>query len=106
MCPVSPSAGEGAGTFPFRNGVCGTAPKVGEAGSADSWNGGVDTRVAGATGVTPSGVEACSVENRSGVGEEAGMLHPGVANRRRNIKTYLILLDIQFDGFKAELLTG
>ena len=105
ICPVSPSAGEGAGISPFIRGVCGTVFRVGVAGLVDSWNGGEETRVAGATGVTPSGVAACNVANRSGVGEEAGRLHPAIESKKRNVRASLILLCIQFNGFKAELLT-
>ena len=43
------------------------------------------------------GVEACSVANRSGVGEAAiGRLHPTRKKKRQNVKKLLSLL-IQFD---------
>ena len=46
----------------------------------------------------PLGVEACSVANRSGVGEEAlGRLHANKKRIREIIETGLSLLIIQFD---------
>lgn len=53
----------------------------------------------------PGGVEACSVANRSGVGEEAGRLHP--INRREKVTAEMspALLLIQFDRLKIKFLT-
>src|SRR5512141_1753744 len=63
-------------------------------------------REVGAAGVTPSGVAACNVANRSGVGAEAGRLHPAKVSNRKDVNKSRTLLVIQFDRFKAELLTG
>jgi hypothetical protein len=44
------------------------------------------------------GVEACSVANRSGVGEAAmGLLHPTMKRKREIVKRDLSLFMIQFD---------
>ena len=53
-----------------------------------------------------SGVAACSVANRSGVGVETGRLHPATNRTRRNVKIRLNLFVVQFDRFKAELLAN
>ena len=59
-----------------------------------------------AAGVNPDGVDACSVANRSGVGEEAmGRLHPmdnriSITGNKR-----LSLLIIKFNGLKKEFFT-
>lgn len=47
---------------------------------------------------TPEGVEACSVANRSGVGEEAmGRLHPINKKTSKNLEKSLGLIIIQFN---------
>ena len=52
----------------------------------------------------PEGVEACSVANRSGVGEEAiGRLHPIKSNRRRTVRKGLRLFINPFDRLEIEL---
>jgi hypothetical protein len=53
------------------------------------------------------GVEACSVANKSGVGEEAELrkLHPRMKNRVIIVQTSLALCRLQLDRFKIELLT-
>jgi len=61
------------------------------------------------TGVEPvSGVEACSVANRSGVGvEAAGRLHPVIKERKiKSVGKSLSLFKVHFDGFNMEFLTG
>lgn len=52
-----------------------------------------------AGGETPSGVEACSVANRSGVGVDvAWRLHPAIkTGMRRSVKASLDLLIVHLD---------
>ena len=60
-----------------------------------------------ATGVEPpEGVDACSVANRSGVGEEAELKtpQPSRKNSAAVIQISLFLLMIQFDCFKSKFL--
>ena len=100
MCPVSWSAEIGAGMGPPERGVGGVAFGVG------CWRSGVDICSVGAGEEFVSGVAACSVANRSGVGVEAGRLHPARARKMRNVRKSPDLLVIQFDRFKVELLTS
>ncbi len=60
-----------------------------------------------AGGETPSGVEACSVANRSGVGVEAGRLHPMSKRKKTNsTPTERGLVIFQFNLFNTEFLAG
>jgi hypothetical protein len=55
--------------------------------------------------LTVSGVEACSVANRSGVGvEAAGMLHPGTRNRVKIKDASPNLFIIRLNVFNMEFL--
>lgn len=59
---------------------------------------GVGSGSVGAGGVYDSGVDACSVANRSGVGEEAaGRLHPALERMKRKVKQSLTLWMVRFD---------
>jgi hypothetical protein len=55
----------------------------------------------------PEGVDACSVANRSGVGEVDGVTrpHPSIRKRAAVIQRYLVFFIFEFDGFKIEFLT-
>jgi hypothetical protein len=69
-------------------------------------NPGVEMEPVAAGDANPSGVEACSVANRSGVGEEArGYLHPINKKRREIIKKSFRLLISQFNGLKIKFFT-
>ena len=93
ICPVRPSALEGKGIV---------NPPVEPPGVAL----GVATDSVITGEENPEGVEACSVANRSGVGEEAiGRLHPISKKMRRNVRESLNLLIIEFNGLKIKLFT-
>ena len=70
------------------------------------WRSGVAICSVDAAGKFVSGVAACSVANKSGVGVEAGRLHPAMTRIRRNVKKRLNLFVVQFDRFKADLLAS
>jgi hypothetical protein len=55
----------------------------------------------------PEGVEACSVANRSGVGEEAtGRLHASNMKRRKRDDKSLSLVIFPFNRLKKKFFTG
>ena len=90
MCPDSPSAEDGAETKTSDVGVDGIEVGVTKLKS------GVAICSVGADGVYDCGVEACSVANRSGVGDDAaGMLHPAIKRKRMNVNESLNLFAIQ-----------
>ena len=92
---MSPSVDNGAGIGPPERAVGGMAIAVGWSGSGVSMGAAVEI---------VSGVAACNVANRSGVGVEAGRLHPRMTNRMMNVKKRVRLFVFQFDRFKVELL--
>ena len=91
ICPDSWSAEDGAGARTSGVGVNGNGVGVIKLKS------GVAICSDCAGGVYESGVEACSVANRSGVGDEAVMLHPVIKRKRMNVNKSLNLSVIQFD---------
>jgi len=55
----------------------------------------------------PEGVEACSVANKLGVGEEAiGRLQPSNKKRKQIVEKSLSLVIIQFNGLYIKFFTG
>jgi len=105
ICPVSPSADDGAGidivslVDVIAMGVEVDVTKL-KSGVADASTG-IEVEAV-------SGVEACSVANRSGVGvEAAGRLHPAIKERKiKSVGKSLNLFKVHFDGFNMEFLTG
>lgn len=95
ICPVSPSAGEGAGT-----GVLSAEEEVGfgagrsKAGVAPGWVPAGDE--------DEEGVEACSVANRSGVGETAMGLLQARMKKIIEIAKKSLRLSIQFNRLQMK----
>ncbi len=91
MCPVRWSDEEGTGTeVAFGEGEL---------------NAGVANGCVSAGDEDEEGVEACSVANRSGVGEgRRGRLHAKIKRRTKIVKRNLRLLIIQLDGLQIKFL--
>ena len=102
MCPVSWSDDEG-------NGIDDCPDDVAEAGETgvEKLKSGVAPGWVAAGDENEDGVEACSVANRSGVGEEAELrkLHPRIKVTVMIVHNSLPLFMFQLDRFKIELLT-
>lgn len=100
--PFNPSAGEANG-MPSEGNEVGV---VVDTLSVGDWEVS-DCKVSITAGVeTPSGVDACSVANRSGVGVEADMLHPATRSRIKTADTHPNLLSIHLDMFNIKFLAG
>jgi hypothetical protein len=104
ICPVSWSAGDGGRIDISLFTVTATGVEV----EVTKLKLGVAVASTGGGDEPPSGVEACSVANRSGVGvEAAGILHPAIKKRMIKIAGInLGLFKVHFDGFNMEFLTG
>lgn len=101
---MSWSAGDGEGTD-----ICPEAvTTIGVGVGVTKLKSGVAVASMGVEFETGSGVEACSVANRSGVGvEAAGMLHPAIKERMiKIVRKSLSLFKVHFDGFNMEFLTS
>ena len=84
----------------------GTTLVVGEATGVNPLKTGLATASVTAGDTYPDGVEACSVANRSAVGAEAGPTspHPSMNTSVVTVQTSFVLVVIQFEIFKMELL--
>ena len=76
----------------------GTVSPVGVATGVNPMNAGVSTACVAAGESPPRGVEACSVANKSGVDEEAGLIspHPSMKNNATVIQSGLVLVIVPF----------
>lgn len=98
ICPVGWSDDEGEGM-----GVCAEPGfevfDVGDGTGVKKLKTGVVIASVTAGEENPEGVDACSVANRSGVGEEAGLIspHPRMKNSAAVSQMSLLLFMIQFD---------
>ena len=79
---------------------------VGDATGVNALNTGLAMTCVAAGGKSPEGVDACIVRNRSDVGTGAGLTspHPRMKNSVHAIQMIFVLVVIQFDCFKVELL--
>ena len=77
----------------------GAALDVGDGTGVNALNTGLDTACVTMGESPPSGVEACIVANRSGVGCAAGLTspHPRMNSSAPDIHTSLVLVIFQFD---------
>jgi hypothetical protein len=85
-------------------GVCPFEAEMAVGTAVEKLNAGVAIGCVASGASTNEGVEACSVANRSGVGVEAGRLHPAVKAHISNVKINFVLWMFSFNGFKVALL--